>query len=62
MERTIEIIKALLQLIAQGTFTNDIEGARKITIVVQTAAEEVERLEASISQEASTPCEEVTHE
>jgi hypothetical protein len=43
---TIEILKALLQLVSQGQFTNDVEGARKITIIVQSAAQHIEELEA----------------
>jgi len=43
--KTIEILKALLQLVSQGQFTNDVEGARKITIIVQSAAQHIEELE-----------------
>ena len=54
MEQALEIIKALLQLVAQAQFTNDVEGARKITMITQAAAQFVqsEPLEGGVGENA----------
>ena len=45
-ERTIKIIKTLVQLCNEGTYQCTADGARNITTVLKAAALEVARLEA----------------
>ena len=58
MEQSLEIIKALLQLVAQAQFTNDVEGARKITMITQAAAQFVQEQESK--NESQPALEDVT--
>jgi len=60
--KTIEIIKALLQLVAQAQFTSDVEGARKITVITQAAAAHVEELEEAAVTNIVADAEEATNE